>query len=186
MIRINLLPRAPRRLLPGRRFLEIGLPVATAVVLIVAAVWMNQRNAGVAADVNAANREIAELQPQVDRVLELDRRIKAMREKEAVILDLLKQQLPAASILNEFRLLIPRDAWVTSLSVPEPSSLNIEGMAMNYYAVAQLMDNLGTGQIFREVDLTIVQLERIGTRDVVRFQVTARIDRPQATGGDRP
>jgi len=186
LIRINLLPRVPRRRLPGRRFLEIGLPVAVAVVLVVAAVWMNQRNAGVAADVASANREIAELQPQVDHVLELDRRIKAMREKEAVIVDLLKQQLPAASILNEFRLLIPKDAWVTSLSVPEPSSLNIEGMAMTYYAVAQLMDNLGTGRLFREVDLTVVQLERIGTRDVVRFQVTARIDRPQATGGDRP
>lgn len=185
MIRINLLPRVPRRRLPGRRVIEIGLPLAVAVVLVVTAVWMNQRNASVAEEVAAANREIAELQPQVDRVLELDRRIRAMREKETVIVDLLKQQLPAASILNEFRLLIPKDVWVTSLSVPEPSSLNIEGMAMTYYAVAQLMDNLATGRLFREVDLTVVQLERIGPRDVVRFQVTARIDKPQASGGDR-
>ncbi len=184
MIRISLLPRVPRRRLPGRRVFEIGLPVAVAVILLLAAVWMNQRNAGVAAEVAAANREIAEIKPQVDRVLELDRLIKAMRDKEAVIVDLLKQQLPAASIMNEFRLLIPRDVWVTSLSVPEPTSLNIEGMAMTYYAVAQLMDNLGTGQLFRGVDLTVVQLERIGTRDVVRFQVTARIERPQASGGD--
>lgn len=185
MIRINLLPRIPRRRLPSRRVFEVGLPLAVALVLVVATVWMNQRNAGVEADVAAANKEIAELQPQVDRVLELDRQIKAMRDKESVIVDLLKQQLPAASILNEFRLLIPRDAWVTSLSVPEPTALNIEGMAMTYYAVAQLMDNLGTGRLFREVDLTVVQLERVGTRDVVRFQVTARIERPQVAGGDR-
>lgn len=185
MIRINLLPRVPRRRLPSRRVIEIGLPLAVAVVLVVATVWMNLRNAGVAADVAAVNREIAELQPQVDRVLELERRIKAMREKESVIVDLLKQQLPAASILNEFRLLIPKDVWVTSLSVPEPSSLSIEGMAMSYYAVAQLMENLSIGRLFREVDLTVVQLERVGTRDVVKFQVTARIERPQATGGDR-
>lgn len=185
MIRINLLPRVTRRRLPSRRVFEIGLPIAVAAVLIVTTIWMHQRNARVAEEVAAANREIAELQPQVDRVHELDRRIKTMREKEVVILDLLKQQLPAASILSEFRSLIPKEAWVTSLSVPEPTSLSIEGMAMTYNDVAKLMDNLGSGRLFRDVDLTVVQLERVGPRDVVKFHVTARIDRPQVTGGGR-
>lgn len=186
MIRINLLPRVPRRRLPGRRVFEVGLPVLTLVVLVVAAIWLAQRNSAVAGDVEAANAEIRDLQPVVQRVLELDRKIQVMREKEAVIVDLLRQQLPAATTLNEIRLLIPREVWITSLSVPEPSSLNLEGMAMNYYAVARLMDNLATGQLFRVVDLSLVQLERVGPRDVVRFQVTARITKPQAAGGDRP
>jgi Tfp pilus assembly protein PilN len=103
-----------------------------------------------------------------------------------VVGDLLKQQLPAASVLNEVRLLIPREVWVLSMSVPEPTALSLEGLAMNYYAVARLMDNLVTGQLFREVDLSVVQLEKVGPTEVVRYQITARISRPQGLGGDRP
>jgi hypothetical protein len=54
-------------------------------------------------------------------------------------------------------------------------------MGLSYYAVAQLMDNLGTGPLFRSVDLTVVQLEKVGTREVVRFQVNARVLKPQAS-----
>lgn len=186
MIRINLLPRIPRRRLISRRWVEIGLPVAVVLVAIILSVWIVNQNNGLRHDIAGAQKEIAELQPIVARVLDLDRRIAALREQEKVILDLLKQQLPAASVLNEVRLLIPKDAWLTGLNVPEPSGLSIEGFALSYPVVAQLMDNLRAGQLFRQVDLTVAQVERIGTRDVVKFSVTARIEKPQVAGGDRP
>jgi hypothetical protein len=45
------------------------------------------------------------------------------------------------------------------------------------------MDNLTGGQLFRSVDLTVAQAEKVGGTDVVRFQITARISRPQTTAG---
>jgi Tfp pilus assembly protein PilN len=186
LIRINLLPRAPRRGLPGRQFIQIGLPLVVLAAVIVTSIFLLSRNLGLERDLADTNKQIADLQPKVTRVLELERQIAVMRDKEKVIATLLGQQLPAASILNEFRLLIPKEVWATSINVPEPSALSVEGLAMNYHAVAQLMDNLATGQLFRLVDLTLVQLDHVGPKEVVKFQVTAHIQKIQAVGGERP
>jgi Tfp pilus assembly protein PilN len=186
LIRINLLPRVPRRRLPGRQFIEIGIPAVTLVIVIILGLLMAARNSGLQRQIADVQTAIAEIKPTVDRVLELDRQIAEMRSKETVITELLAQQLPASSVLNEMRLLIPRDVWLTSLSVPEPSALNIEGFGLTYPSVAQLMDNLSTGQLFRTVDLTVAQTERVGGREVVKFSVTARVQKPQAAGGSRP
>lgn len=186
MIHINLLPRVPRRRLPGRQFLDVGLPLVVLALAVIASFVLLSQNAGLDQDLAKTKGEIDALKPTVARVLQLDQQIGVMRDKEKVILSLLNQQLPAASILNDFRLLIPKEVWTTSLSVPEPSALNVEGLALNYYAVAQLMDNLASGRLFRLVDLTLVQLDRVGPREVVKFQITARIQKPQAVGGERP
>jgi Tfp pilus assembly protein PilN len=167
--------------------LEVIVPVAVLVLALVAsAVLYSQRNR-LQAQIDDLKREADALRPDVEQVLQLEQQIAGMKAKEKLVADLLKQQLPAASILNEVRLLIPKDVWTLALNVPEPSSLSMEGMAVNYYAVARLMDNLSAGQLFRSVDLTVAQAEKVGgTTDVVRFQITARIQRPQtASGGGR-
>ena len=181
MIRINLLPRAPRRRFPARLLLEVVVPAVTLVVVVVWAVALNRQVADRRTQLTATEQEITALRPTVQRVEELDRQIAAMRVKQQLLADLLRQQLPAASVLSDIRRLIPRDVWLTALSVPEDGTLNIDGLGLSYYAVAQLMDNLSTGPLFRAVDLTVVQLERIGAQDVVRFQVNARVVRPQAS-----
>lgn len=186
MIRINLLPRAPRRRLAVPRVVELGIPLVTLAVVVVLGVVVYGQTARLEAEIAATNVQIAELKPAVERVLELDRQLAMMRVTETVIAELLKQQLPAASILNEIRLLIPRQVWITSLSVPEPAALSLEGMAMTYHAVAQFMDNLETGQLFRVVDLSVAQLDKPGATEVVKFQITARIVKPEAGGGVRP
>lgn len=182
MIRINLLPRAPRRRLPGRQFLEIGLPLVVLGLAVVLSIVIFSQNAALQRDIASAEKEIADLQPTVARVLELDRQIAVLREKEKVIIALVNQQLPAASIMNEIRQLMPKDVWVTSMNVPEPSAITIDGLAMSYYAVAQFMDNLTAGQLFRSVDLTVTQLDRVAVREVVRYSITARVQRPRVTG----
>lgn len=186
MIRINLLPRVPRRRLPARRWVEIGIPIAALAVVVILSLLVGNQIRTLERQIADASRRIDELRPQVDEVLRLEREIATLRQKESIIVALVRQQLPAASVLNEVRLLIPRDAWLVSMNVPEPEALGIEGYALTYPIVAQLMDNLRAGQLFRQVDLTVAQTEQIGTRDVVKFTVTARIQRPQAEGGSRP
>jgi len=186
LIRINLLPRVQRRRLPVPQISELAIPAVVLVLLLGASFLIARRTTDLQDQIAKTNREIQQLRPIVARVEELDLLIASMKKKEDVVAELLKQQLPAASVLNEVRLLIPREVWMVSMSVPDPSSINLEGLARNHYAVARLMDNLGTGQLFKRVDLTVMQLEKVGPVEVVRFQVTATIAKPQAAGGDRP
>lgn len=182
MIRINLLPRVPKRRLPGGQYLVVGLPVVALLAAILLSVLILSQNRRLETDIATARKEIADLQPTVARVLELDRQIAVLREKEQVIVDLVRQQLPISTIMAEIRQLIPKDVWVTNVNVPEPSVITIEGHAINYYAVAQFMDNLSAGQMFRNIDLTVTQLERTGTREVAKYTITGRVQRPQTTG----
>jgi Tfp pilus assembly protein PilN len=182
LIRINLLPRAPKRRLPGGQFLVFGLPLVALLAAVVLSVLILSQNAGLERDIATVNTEWADLQPTVARVLELDRQIAVLKEKEQVLVDLLKQQLPVSTIMAEVRQLIPKDVWVTNVNVPEPSAITIEGNAQSYYAVAQFMDNLSAGQMFRSIDLTVSQLERAGSREVVKYTITGRVQRPQTTG----
>jgi len=183
LIRINLLPKQPRRRFQGKPILEIVLPVAAVVLVLGASLFLTSQRNGLEAQIAKAKAEADALRPQVEEVKRLGQQIAVMKTKERLVSDLLKQQLPAASILNEVRLLIPKDVWTLALNVPEPSSLSMEGMAVNYYAVARLMDNLTGGQLFRSVDLTVAQAEKVGGNDIVRFQITARILKPQAAAG---
>jgi Tfp pilus assembly protein PilN len=168
--------------LPGGQFLVVGLPLLALAAAVVMSVLIISQNAGLERDIATARKESAELQPTVARVLELDRQIAVLREKEKVIVDLVRQQLPISTIMGEIRQLIPKDVWVTNVNVPEPSAISIEGNAVSYYAVAQFMDNLSTGQMFRNIDLSVSQLERAGTREVVKYTITGRVQRPQTTG----
>jgi Tfp pilus assembly protein PilN len=182
LIRINLLPRAPKRRLPGGQFLILGLPLVALVAAILLSALILSQNAGLERDIATVRTEIADLQPTVARVLELDRQITVLREKEQVIVDLIKQQMPVSTIMAEIRQLIPKDVWVTNVNVPEPSAITIEGNAQSYYAVAQFMDNLAAGRMFRNIDLSVSQLERAGSREVVKYTITGRVQRPQTTG----
>jgi Tfp pilus assembly protein PilN len=163
----------------------LGLPLLALGVVFVLALFIANQNRTLESRLADVKQEIASLEPVVARVKVLDQQIALNKAKEQRLADLMKGQLPAASVLNEFRLLIPKDVWVTGLTVPDSQALSIEGLALNYLAVAQLMDNLAAGQLFRQVDLTLVQLDHVGSREVVKYQVTARIQKPQA-GGDRP
>jgi Tfp pilus assembly protein PilN len=181
MIRINLLPKAPRRRLPGRPLLEIGIPLVVALILVI---WYLALSTGVerlAQQIGQVNKEIDELQPQVTAVEELKRQIEEARKKEELLAQLLATQLPASSILANLRVLIPKDVWIVSLSVPNTGSFSLDGSAMSYVAVARLMENLETARLFEGLDLTVAERERIGETDTVKYSVTGRLLRPRAT-----
>ncbi|MDQ7828357.1 MAG: PilN domain-containing protein [Armatimonadota bacterium] len=181
MIRINLLPRRPRRQVPGGALLAVALPVAVLVVLVVVYLSLSARLAALQGELRRADARIAELQPQVAEVQALKRQIEEARRKEDLLAQLLASQLPASSILANIRVLIPRDVWMTTLNVPDTGSFTIDGMAMSFVAVARLMDNLESSRLFDGLDLSSAERERVGEVEVVRFQVTGRLVKPGAT-----
>ena len=181
MIRINLLPKAAPRRISGRPLFEIWIPLVVLAVLVVWYLFLSGQVAALNRDIQATDRAITELQPQVERVEELKRQIEAARKKELLLAELLATQMPASSILTNLRVLIPKDVWITSLSVPNTGSFSLDGSAMSYVAVARLMENLETARLFEGLDLTVAELEGIGAADTVKYTVTGRLLRPRAT-----
>lgn len=182
MIRINLLPRAPRRRIPGRPLLEIGVPLVVIGVLVAWYFVLTGQVNQIDRDIAQTNQRIEELKPEIARVEELKRRIDEARQKEEILAQLLATQLPASAILTNVRVLIPRDVWLTTMSVPDVRSFTMEGFALSYVAVARLMDNLESAGIFEGLDLTTAERDRIGATEVVKYGVNGRLVRPGAEG----
>lgn len=186
MIRINLLPRAPRRRIGGLPLLEIGLPLLAFVIVVVWWLTLNNQISGIERQIVATDQRIAELQPQVARVEELKKLIDEAKKKEELLDQLLATQLPASAILANIRVLIPKDVWLSTLGVPDTRTFTLDGFAMSYVAVARLMDNLESARIFEALDLTTAERERIGEREVVKYQVTGRLVKPSASPEGQP
>ncbi len=181
MIRINLLPRAPRRRISGRPLLEIGVPLLVFLVLVVWYLALNNQVTGIQRQITDTNKKIDELRPVVAQVDELKKRIEEARRKEELLDQLLSLQLPASAILANIRVLVPKDVWLNTLSVPDTRSFTLDGFALSYVAVARLLDNLESARLFEGLDLATAEREKIGEREVVKYQVTGRLVKPSAT-----
>lgn len=176
MIRINLLPRERIRA-PVPAPFKIGLVVVGVLVVVIAAAWLylEARNARVAADIAEINEQIAELEPTVRRVEELNRLIAAAERKEQLLRQLEASRVPWAQVLLELRTIIPRDVWLTQISAASDGALVFNGMGLAYVSVARFMVNLESSPMFEGTDLTVSQKQQIGAREVVNFSVTSRL-----------
>src|SRR3972149_2207857 len=166
---------------PGRPLFEIGLPLVVLVAVVAFYLGLSASVARIQGDIKKAEDEIKELTPQVQAVEDLKKRIEEARKKEDLLAQLLATQLPASAILTNIRVLIPKDVWLTTLSVPDTRSFTLEGFGMSYVAVARLMDNLESAGIFEGLDLTSAERDRVGTNEVVKYSVNGRLVRPSET-----
>jgi Tfp pilus assembly protein PilN len=185
VIRINLLPRAPRRRISGRPLIEIGIPLAALVIVVFLYITLAASVRGRQGQITQTEADIAQLQPEVQAVEDLKRRIEEAKKKEDLLAQLLATQLPASAILTNVRALIPRDVWLTTLSVPDTRSFTMEGFGLSYVAVARLMDNMESANIFAALDLSSAERDRIGATEVVKYSVTGRVVRPGETAEGR-
>jgi Tfp pilus assembly protein PilN len=176
MIRINLLPRERERA-PAAVPLRVGglVVVLLLVAAIAATLALNARNNAIKEEIAAINAEITELQPKVAHVEELQRLIAAAERKEQMLKRLEAARIPWDQVLLELRVVIPRDVWLTSVSLAEDGNLVFNGYGMSYTAVARFMVNLEDSRMFMGTDLTVSQKQKIGARDVINFSVTSRL-----------
>lgn len=181
MIRINLLPKAPTRRISGRPLFEIGIPLVVLAIVVVWFLVLSGQVKDLKGEIQKTQGLIDELRPQVERVTQLKLQIEAAKKKEALLAGLLATQMPASSILTNLRVLIPKDVWITTLTVPNTGTFSLDGSAMSYVAVARLLENLESARLFEGLDLSVAERERVGTTDTVKYSVTGRLVRPSAT-----
>jgi len=179
MIRINLLPRERVQRRPIAPRLLLVLVAGVLLVAVAAAtIVLNARNAAERARIAALSQQIDALRPRVARVEELRRAIEAARRKSDLLHSLEAARVPWDLILEELRVVLPKDVWLTQLEAHDGGGITFNGYALSYTAVARFMVSLEGSEMFQNIDMLISQTQNIAGREVVNFSLTGQFVRP--------
>ena len=179
MIRINLLPAeleaAPSRINPAA-------PLSAAVILpalILIPIHMSQMATRKRLQTESASlkSELEKYQPIIAQVDALEGAKVQLTQRKSVIQQLETERLRYPQFLEDVVKLIPNNVWLTNLVTAASSSsnaltVNMDVVALDNYAIADLIANLETSQIFSEVDLGAIAAAQSPTGQTMTFHVT--------------
>jgi len=197
MIKIDLLPKeerrrkpalAPKVRAPRERRAVVGprLPVGidTLIVLVVFLlavgamylVFTGQKReiARLEDEITAMQAELKRLQEAVQLVRNLEEKERAIKVKLDVIAKLNRDRFLRAHMMDELSRLLPENSWLLSVVEKKPS-LTIEGLAFSNFIVADFMRRLETSNYISNVDLSVLNRDKAGGHDVMKFKLTSSL-----------
>jgi type IV pilus assembly protein PilN len=164
MIRINLLPfRAARKKENIRRQITVfGLTVVfLLLVLIYYFFSLNSQLSQLKADEQRLQAELVTFEKTLQKISELEKKIKEIKTKLAVIKDLEKGKTGPLRLLDEIAMAVPKDKlWLTSFS-ESAGVLKLTGTAMDNETVALFMTNLEKSEHITGVELQSTKLTNL-------------------------
>jgi Tfp pilus assembly protein PilN len=177
MININLLAPGRRRAAgPSRETLIAAVSVgAIVLVLIVASVVLSNRAASLHRQLADVNRQLAALRPVALQVQALERTLSTLETRQAELKRLLGRQLPASQSLQAIKTVIPTDVWLVTMTTQAGHNVVFDGFTFTYKSVARFMVALRDSARFQNVDLASTAKDKLGERDVVKFQITGEL-----------
>jgi Tfp pilus assembly protein PilN len=177
MIRINLLPRRHRKaVLPESGILAVALLVVGALVM--SYLWEVWRNNQVIAQTAAINGKLVVVRRQVAEVLALEAKIEDLKAREHLLQSLEAREVPWSDMLVDLAGRTPRDAWLASAAIAPGQgglTLNLNGSALSYNAVARFMTTLTGSPFYSDADLSTAQRTLAGTTTIVQFGLTLKM-----------
>lgn len=190
-IRINLLAPERRRARRPPSPLVVGL-VILAALLVALGTWtvsLQGRTTALRNEVAQVQAEVDRLRPQAAEVERMRARLQAVQRREELLRQLFAGQVPAAETIAELAMAIPQDSWITEFALQGGRTVQLSGLTTaSNVSLAAFMVNLERSTLFRNVDLSVSERQRIGEREVVRFSLSAELERatgptPQPTPG---
>ena len=177
MININLLAPGRRRAVGPSRDVYIGGGSIAAIVLvmIVLSVVLGNRAASLHRQQAEVDRQLAALRPVALQVQALDQTVQSLEMRQAQLKNLLARQLPASQSLQAIKTVIPSDVWLVTVSTQGGHNVLFDGYTFTYRAVARFMLALRDSERFQNVDLTSTTKDKVGEREVVKFQITGEL-----------
>jgi type IV pilus assembly protein PilN len=164
MIRINLLPfRAARKKENIRRQLMIyGLSVVLLFSIMgYTLFYLTSTLNGLKEDEKRIQDELKTHEQTINRIAELENKIKEIRAKLEVIRKLERDKTGPIHLLDEIALAVPREKlWLSSIKETK-GSLTMAGTAMDNETVALFMTNLEKSDYISGVDLQSAKLRTI-------------------------
>ena len=179
MIRINLLPAelesAPSQINPA-------IPLAIAVILptfILTPIHLGQiaTRKRLQTETASLKSELERYQPIIAQVEALETAKVQLTQRKSVIQTLESERLRYPQFLDDFVKLLPGNLWLTNLVTTSQANsttmtVNMDVVALDNYAIADLVANLETSQIFSDVDLGSISASQTPGGATMNFHVT--------------
>ena len=183
MIKINLLPfRAARKRENIKRQLIVFALTIILCVLVGGYFFINLSGElrSLKAEETQLNKDLAKYRQTLNKIKTLEKKIKDINAKLAVIKKLERGKTGPVFLLDEIATAVPKDKlWLNSLS-EKRGSLSLTGTAMDNETVALFMNNLKAADHIGEVDLLNVQLRDLPSYrlKVSDFSLSCKIIEP--------
>ena len=187
MIRINLLP-VEYEAAPSAR-INPALPLSASVIipaLILIPIHLNQMATRKRLQTESASlrSELDRYQPIIAQVEALEAAKVQLTQRKSVIQTLESERLRYPEFLDDFLKLIPSNLWLTSLTTASSASNNamtvaLDVVALDNYAIADLIANLETSQIFSDVDLGTITASQTPTGQTMSFHISSNYKRAE-------
>jgi type IV pilus assembly protein PilN len=172
MILINLI-RGKRK--KRKEFNVDALYLLLPLVVIVAVLLFHRSVAGQIEDLNTgirqANVEIARLQKQIGEVETFKARKAELQKKVDVISSLQKGRTGPVKIFEALSASIPEKCWIDRLAV-KGERIELTGIALNNYTIANFMTALGQSGRFHDVVLGSAEQTTVANVKLVKFGLT--------------
>jgi len=179
MIRINLLP-AELETTPSQ--LNPVIPLSFAVILptlILTPIHLSEMAARRRLQTETASlrRQLDQYQPIIAQVEALEAAKVQLTQRKSVIQQLESERLRYPQFLDDFLKLLPNNLWLTNLlTLGPPNSnlltVNMDVVALDSYAIADLIANFETSQTFSDVDLGAISISHTPAGQTMNFHVS--------------
>jgi type IV pilus assembly protein PilN len=182
MIRINLLAVERERTAKRAGGLTVGqrLTIACSIILVVTAigiVWwfwhLQQRDAQLDRDIQAAEQETVRLREVLAQVQKFEGQRAQLQQRVALIEDLRRGQSGSVHMLDQISRALPDRLWLTQMrDEPKDDTTTIEGYTTSMTALSDLVGNLeSSGYFKRPVEIINSNVESQQGTELVRFSV---------------
>lgn len=173
MTEINLMPPVLVEKKKGQwRNIIIGLVLGGIIVLLT--VWYAGIVLGVKqkeAKLDKINAQLAELQPHLTEIRQLEVEINEMKKRVDVIVQLDKGRFLWAHLLDEMSQCLPIGLWLKGYRNTSGTSLSLEGTAFDNFSIANFMNNLINSTSFTNIVLGNIESTSIREYPVKTFSI---------------
>lgn len=177
LLLINLVAerRRRKRLLEKRGRQMIWASVFLLAILILYFLYSSIRILTLQGDLKELEAKAQEFAPLLRRAEELRKEINSLTPRFQYLQDLRANILLWQGLSLEIQRLLPPDAWLDSLSFSSAPTgvlqISVNGKSLSYKSLGDYILRLqGTGR-YQSVNLKSASLAKIGSRDVVQFQL---------------
>jgi Tfp pilus assembly protein PilN len=188
MIRINLLPAevqvTERKVNPNYIIAGVG---GVLIIVLMPISWSQySKRKHLQEDLTSLQSELDRYKPIVAQVEALETAKASLQQRKNIIQQLENERLRYPYFMEDFLKLLPNNVWLTNMSTTlsgDGSTMNIamDVIALDHYAVADMVSNFETSQIFSDVELGPINMSQNTNGQQITFHVATIYRKAGAT-----